>query len=299
MAENNENTDKTSFSQRMGITPIRQKIQKERVDEALRNRLWSLLLAFYWLQPTHTSEVSRLIYPQRDLIYRLWTEYFKLPIDELQDFWAQPYRQIRDYFFSCEWFDFFNFLEFVVKSFVVNNANQDFMAECNKILTEEASAYRFILKNKRIVEITSETEIVSIEEALTTTASYSCLKNTYIHLDTAIERFGSKTAPDYRNSVKESISAVESICQLIAGKNASLGDALKIIEKKGKITFAPPFRQALDKLYGYTSSASGIRHALSDQSAVEPEDAKFMLVACSSFVNYLIEKAIKSGIKLN
>ena len=42
--------------------------------------------------------------------------------------------------------------------------------------------------------------------------------------------------PDYRNSIKESISAVESIAQQLSGNNkATLDDALKILEKKGKL----------------------------------------------------------------
>jgi hypothetical protein len=47
-------------------------------------------------------------------------------------------------------------------------------------------------------------------------------------------------------------------------------------------------------LYGYTSDTHGIRHALKDDSQPNAEDAKFMLVSCSAFVNYLVEKAQKN-----
>jgi len=58
-------------------------------------------------------------------------------------------------------------------------------------------------------------------------------------------------------------------------------------------------KRAFDSLYGYTSSAEGIRHALlDDKSTLSFEDAKFMLVSCSAFVNYLISKTEKAGIKL-
>jgi len=43
-------------------------------------------------------------------------------------------------------------------------------------------------------------------------------------------------------------------------------------------------------IYGYTSDAEGIRHALLDKSDLKFDDAKFMLVACTAFVNYLIGK---------
>ena len=53
------------------------------------------------------------------------------------------------------------------------------------------------------------------------------------------------------------------------------------------------------QLYGYTSDADGIRHALLDESDLDFEDAKFMLVSCSAFTNYLKGKAIKAGIDFN
>lgn len=106
--------------------------------------------------------------------------------------------------------------------------------------------------------------------------------------------------PNYRNSIKESISAVEAICKIIAkDSKATLGKALDIIEKSLKVSMHPALKVAFDKLYGYTSTTEGIRHALMDLPKLDFEDAKFMLVACSAFINYLIVKADKAGIKLS
>ena len=55
---------------------------------------------------------------------------------------------------------------------------------------------------------------------------------------------------------------------------------------------------AFTKLSGYTSDESGIRHALLDEPDISYEDAKFMLVACSAFINYLMVKASKAGIAI-
>jgi len=50
-------------------------------------------------------------------------------------------------------------------------------------------------------------------------------------------------------------------------------------------------KSAFSALYGYTSDEGGIRHALIEKnSQVQIEDARFMLIACSAFVNYLISK---------
>jgi len=61
----------------------------------------------------------------------------------------------------------------------------------------------------------------------------------------------------------------------------------------------PALSGAFDKLYGYTSDAQGIRHGLMEEANLALEDAKFMLVACAAFVNYLLVKADKAGINLS
>ena len=53
-------------------------------------------------------------------------------------------------------------------------------------------------------------------------------------------------------------------------------------------TPVPSPKGAFDKLYGYTSDADGIRHALLEEDKVTFEQAKFMLVVCSAFTNYVI-----------
>lgn len=107
---------------------------------------------------------------------------------------------------------------------------------------------------------------------------------------TALNLLSDRKNPDYRNSVKESISAVESICKIIINNDSTtLGQALKEIEKRHKIPGS--LKNAFSALYGYTSDEGGIRHALLEgDSNVDLEEARFMLVACSAFINYLISK---------
>ena len=113
----------------------------------------------------------------------------------------------------------------------------------------------------------------------------------------SLELISDKKNPDYRNSIKESISAVEAYCKYIVhDPKATLGDALK------KITVSTSIHPALERgfsaIYGYTSDSGGIRHALTDEKETPSyADAKFMLVACSSFINFLTAKIAESGKK--
>jgi hypothetical protein len=52
------------------------------------------------------------------------------------------------------------------------------------------------------------------------------------------------------------------------------------------------------KVQLHTSGANGIRHALLEESDLSFEDAKFMLVACAAFVNYLRAVASRAELKI-
>ena len=129
-------------------------------------------------------------------------------------------------------------------------------------------------------------EVDSINEAL------ECkFKPVYEHLSKASRLLADREKPDYENSIKESISAVEAVCEEmtgITGKEATLGKMLKKLEDNGVEVHAG-LKNAFNVLYGYTSDANGIRHAGNIGGPASTfEEAKFMLVSCSAFINYLL-----------
>ena len=78
---------------------------------------------------------------------------------------------------------------------------------------------------------------------------------------------------------------------------ANLGECIKVV--KNYVAVHPALEKAFSNLYGYTSDAGGIRHALTDESFLPTyADAKFMLVACSAFVNFLWIKVSELGIPI-
>ena len=160
-------------------------------------------------------------------------------------------------------------------------------------MEKELSAYRFI--GDSIGEITNEAEISAIEAVLADSSPFAGING---HLQNALEKFTDRKNPDYRNSIKESISAVESMARLITGDSkATLGKAIKRLKDKG-LVLHPALEDAWSKLYGYTSDAGGIRHAMLEESTIRSSDAKYMLVSCSAFVSYLLELSREAGLKL-
>lgn len=192
-----------------------------------------------------------------------------------------------------EWFLKLNIIEKGIEyllsksqsNYKIANYTKLFIENLNSAFVRLNFAYRII--EGKIVEITSEQEIKTIETAIDNSA-----RNVKMHLNRALELYAQRPEGDYRNSIKESISAVEAFCREKTGEN-TLGKALKKLEKNG-IVFPDVLKHAFDKLYAYTNQPdAGIRHALMDDTGVytpQAEEAIFMLVSCSAFINYLNKK---------
>lgn len=280
----------TTFSQRMGIKPIRSLIQKESADVALRNALWNGLTLYYLNR--FTDFLSNSENSIQGLAKRIWVNHYKDRLDEIPYYLPNLVIKIKNDFHESSWNEMFDILEFIPNNYIIeehfgglnNKINNQFYIFCNSILEQNLSAYRFV--DKFIVEISSEEEITAIEESMQITSTFGPVK---VHLRRALELLSDRSNPDYRNSIKESISAIESISCIITGnQKATLGQALKEMEKRIEIHAA--LKSSFSSLYGYTSDANGIRHSLLEESTLKQEDAKFMLVSCSAFVNYLIVK---------
>jgi hypothetical protein len=275
------------FSQRIGKRPIKTVLQVESIDLDLKNRLWNILLedffkvfadVHYRGSESERGEICKII----------WKEFFGFAIDKIARYSNVEYINsigfidyIRKWFYEVEWYDVYDLLEFI-SCMEENYLKEDFIERCNRAFEKEISGYRII--NSKIVQITSESEILEIEEAIINTDKW---KSVNTHLSTALDFLADRKSPDYRNSIKESISAVESMCKIITNDNsATLGKALSEIEKKNSLHGA--LKNAFSALYGFTSDAGGMRHSLlEDDIEIGFEDAKFMLVSCSAFINYL------------
>ena len=76
---------------------------------------------------------------------------------------------------------------------------------------------------------------------------------------------------------------------------STLGAGLKKLETAG-VSIHPALRLGWDKLYGWASDESGVRHGSIDAASVDQSLAKYMVVASSAFVSYLIEEGRKASL---
>ena len=264
-------------------------MQVESMDDDLRNSLWNVLV----LGVFDSKSIKETLFSTTDSIRikriftLLWIHDFKNTYDSMPNHPRSMYDELRKYFFSCKWYEVFDIIEAILK-YLENEDHlimeiNDVESWLNEMLERENSAYRFI--NGVACEIIDSQAIEQVVTALED-EDFPQVKT---HLSRALELMSDKQHPDYRNSIKESISAVESIAILLSGKEkATLGDALAEIERNDKIH--PSLKKGFSCIYGYTSDDDGIRHALMEESNLEKTDAHLFFLLCTVFVNYLKTK---------
>ena len=255
---------------------MRRVLQKDSMDEALKSDLWNVTYRQFW----KVAYVKGKVVADSNngwLLTALWADHFHRTEDSLRDYFGSAFADLKKLYVASDWAAVYDFIEFVASK----PGTESFRTACNKVLELHISAYRFV--GTTLAPITSEEEIAAVEKTLGLGGKFDPVAE---HIHTALARLGDRASPDYRNSIKESISAVESACKVITSDpTTTLGQALK------QIGVHPALAKGFGAIYGYTSDAQGIRHALLDEATVDADDAKFFLVSCSAFVNYLIAKS--------
>lgn len=279
------------FSERYGYTKPSDVIIRERITPEIENAICSCYdrlsnsLRRFSLGGGHIVNLEKYIW-----VYFLNNREAKFyRSDDCYHLSAIPF------FENCsnEWYSKLDLIEFIIgyldskcgKFHGYHRIVITYIDELNSEFKRHNFAYRII--DKKIVEITSENEIVSIETAMANSS-----KNVQLHLNKALELYSLRPIGDYRNSIKEAISAVEAYCREKTNEE-TLGKALNKLEGLG-LTIPKMLKVAFEKLYAYTNQPdTGIRHALMDDEGKytpSSEEALFMLVSCSSFLNYLNSK---------
>lgn len=268
------------FSERYGYEKPSEVIIRERITSEIQNAIC-----------TCYDNLNKKMYRNyADLEEHLWCYFLNKRKNE---FWQNGgYRIISTAFIEDNhnpWYKKLDLIEETIKYLAVkwhfNDMLDSFVSDINSEFERLNFAYRIV--ENQIVEITSEQEVKTIETAIDNNKD-----NVKIHLNNALKLYAQRPEADYRNSIKESISAVEALSREITGDK---GLSFAKMEAAG-YKIPPVLRKCFEILYGYTNDpTTGIRHALMDDTAKYvpgADEALFMLVSCSAFINYLNNKKI-------
>jgi len=187
------------FSQRKEIKPAKVPVQIDSIDNGLRNGLWSAIslnfLERVRLDINHSTDGCS----HGLVLIRLWHNYFKRALDEYPKLWSRFVEFIRDYFFQCEWYEVYDFIESLIVCF--NEGDEklvksmtDFM---NGVMERDNCGYRII--DGKVADLTDEHTKESIEHA----ANQNRFSGAATHIKSAITLLYDRTAPNFRNSIKE------------------------------------------------------------------------------------------------
>lgn len=262
------------FSERYNLVPSKE-IQLDDIDNSLFCRLWNII---YEREYCTIYDDDGLGNVEKILDFLGCT--YEFP--EQRYIKNVNLKKLHDILIEGEWHLIYDVMEKYISLAGYSGDRKNLEASFNTVLEDEKSGYRII--KGLVTAITDEESLVALRKA--TSTIFSSVNK---HMEKALALYSDRKNPDYENSIKESISAVEAICCVITGLKggeATLGKMLKKLEDNG-IEIHGSMKAAFAQLYGFTSDENGIRHGGIDFRNASSEDAYFMLISCSAFINYL------------
>ena len=275
---------KGGYSDRKNITNFRDIVQFEDLNERTKNKIYTLISGYIDFSENIFKKSEKLDGYNKFLEF-MYEDLFSCTIEDVPaqinsyGSWVDLYEvkaQIKQFILTNGYNEILDLLEGINKFW--KQRDNSFEEAINNIFKEENVQHRFV--NGIITDIINEHEIKEIQESLDKNDDSS------VHISKAINHLYNRQKPDYENSVKESICAVEVKCKEITkDPKATLGSAIKKLKDKGIIVH-PSFEQGISKLYGYASDAKGIRHGGGKETTITEKEAKLVLTICTATCNY-------------
>jgi hypothetical protein len=275
-----------SFAERMGHRQARSAVQSDSLDDDTRVALWNVFsITKDLLDPDFESSV----------LTGVWIWEFKNAHDKRPDYDHRIWAEVKAYILRRQWWEVLDLIEAIVRQMwkhadaYSSDAPEAIAGGFNNCFERFLVGYRFV--GLEITPIDSTAEANAVVGAQEDAVSIAGARHA---LDRAVELLADRQMPDYPNSIKESISAVEAVVKKVTGEG-TLGKGLTKLEGAG-LTVHPALKGAWSQMYGWTSNDDGIRHGGIEAAAADQALAKYVLVTCSAFVSYLIEEGRKAGL---
>ena len=277
-----------NFSQRSGLSPLPTQLKLGQLSKEVRSLIWNEIHSTVISSRRNVDYATSLLGRDWEQILRsFFVRELHKPVHQFSNILDIHIQELSDLIFTGQFNVVFDFVEFVLQHPL---CPPSLPSGINQALSDGRAAYRVVNTNT-IMPIGTEAEAEAIQKAIWDAKSAK-LDGVVSHL---ISSATSLRHGKWADSVRESISAVESIAVHLASEKKTLGAALSVLEKSGHLHGA--LKGAFSSLYGFTSDEEGIRHALvlENKANVDEADAMFMFGACASFVSYLITKGREIG----
>ena len=167
----------------------------------------------------------------------------------------------------CSWLEFYDFVELVgsllkeveaEEFFTITNYFKNYQSMVNSLLQEDNIGWGLNEKSELIRQIPSSlAEKIKVTES-ELTDRFSTARVHYQKAYTYLYKY----PIDEANSIKEIVSAIESVSKVFFPSASTLGEAIKFMKKDTR--FSKHLVEALEKLYVFSNATPLIRHGHSE-----------------------------------
>lgn len=208
------------------------------------------------------------------------------------------WKALIDLLYSVQWYEFYDFVELVGAKLIKVQENhilefewlewfgyEAYRTKVNKLFAEDGIGWRLNAKGQltREVHPTLSKRLETADKALS-----DGFEPARQHFGKAM-RYAYERPIDPENSIKEVVSAIESLGRKLYPGTSTLGDVVKEMRKSTSIP--AQLTTMIDKFYGFASSAPAVRHGAPEVSTVDVAEAEFCLHVGAALIRYLIEKS--------
>jgi len=192
---------------------------------------------------------------------------------------------------SCAWSEFYDFVEMVGAQLIEKDDEipfdqtsdfKGYQSQVNSLLVEDGIGWTL---NEKSELVRAHPKVLADSIASTEAALSKRFENARIHYQKAAQ-YLHRHPIDEANSIKEIISAVESVARAIEPKASTLGDALKRFRKDPR--FNATLLEPLEKLYTYSNATALVRHGHAGGTKPSVADAELALLIGVAYIRHLI-----------
>ncbi len=160
--------------------------------------------------------------------------------------------------------------------------------ELQRLFLEEDLAYEFTegavrrRGRKHTVELATKSQVVLGDPRLSGARK---------HFDKSLQFFRHPTHPDYENSVKEAVCAVEAAGKALfpMAKASTLGDLVKWLGSTAEVSVPKAICQTITGVYAFRSGGDGVGHGGANGGKATLEVTEYLLAVCASQIIYLVD----------